>query len=1205
MNRQFFDNFAPNGGWQTFGRGSFCAGDGILTVTDGWTAADGPESGNMALTFSARAPEDATQVQIWAGFRHHSRDFRYVAALRGGANNHLYLARLGAEGYDKMLALRPLAFSPVPGVWYRFQIVCAGKDIAVWLGKEGESFAGKQPLIRVRDEDAPWQTGGISLGGSYLPAQFKDVSVTEADADALENITAAPDYLAEVTLTPPEREALRKKQRAAYRPFSVPALPEERLTLPLDGNWLFCPDYEMTSLATRHSPLATTCDDSAFHVMPVPSSWVPLHAWLEGETMRELNKGMNDTYHVEEDIRCRNQTFDYRRTKSAWYRHAIDLPRGITGKRVAIDFEGIALISAVWFNGVKVRENIGMFTPIEIDVSAHVREGRNILAVEVHRRLTNESEHAVKSSTIDDNYATAWDILDGAETNITVERREFCTDDIAHGFYGGNPGGIWRSVRLIISDPVHLADCFFNPTLEDAAIEVTYANGGGQPKEVTISYTLIHQSTGQRLCGGVVETYTLSPGERRTLNFRSAKSAPLLWGPGAPNLYDLTFTITHNGDILDTYTEQVGFRTVAFDGETLLYNGQPLWIRGGNHMPAHVKPNDRELAKKFISLALEHHVNATRTHVAPWGSAWLDAADEAGLLVSFEGTWSWLMLEHIPSKRSIKLWIAELDKLIRRHRNRPSLFLLTMNNEMKFYLHDAPDEVVAEKGRILEGGIRAAREAAPHLPLVADSAYFRKHARRSGRYERIILPNRLDDGDMDDPHGYFGWYNPSFFHYMNGEFGRDYTTPGRPCMSQECSVGYPRAEDGLPTRAYLFLHQTPQTTVGKRAYENADPAWFLSRHAMLTKELAEMFRRVEHHRTCGVILFAFETWFYHQHDARRVQPMLSARRLKMAYQPVLASAELWGRHFYAGDMLQTDITLINDSNRQETLESPQVEVSLAADNNILASATWQYDTLPYFQTAAQTLSLQLPPELPAGRTEARLILKVRANGGVVSVNEYDLLLCDREWSGGNAVCGESCYYLAGDESARGLLERYGLKASACTDPAAISGGRLVITGAISGDTAPGIRSYAEAGGKVILLEQGELPEGLIGGKAAPFKTHRQEIVTMNRPENSIFDGIGELDISWFADGREVPYTALGRYSVDRFDPDIHVLAETLEWHGYINKPTDYKRFGGTPLFAIKAGTGAILISALRTDACEADPVASRLTGNMLGWDFRI
>ena len=1003
--------------WQSYDRGRFTAEDGVLTLEGGWVSSKHFSGENYAFTFTARAPEEAPAVQIWAGFRHFSRDYRYVVALRGGNNNHLYLGRMGAEGYDKMLALRPLEWSPMPGTWYTVKVVCAGGDIAVYLN------GGEKPLICVRDEDAPFTVGGVALGGSYLPTQFKDVTVTEVAADALAGVEREDDYLLSASMTPEERESARARARAAYRPYAVPGLPAERLTLSLDGDWLFIPDYELQGDAA-----APGYDDAAAHVIPVPSCWIPLQAWLEGENMRDLNKGMNDTYLVEETLRCLNQTFDYRRTKYAYYRHYLDLPRGIEQKRVVLDFEGIALISAVYVNGVRVGENIGMFAPRQWDVSGQVHAGRNLIAVEVYRRLTEESEHAVDTSTVDDNYATAWDILDAdaKEEEITTkcERRPFCTDDIAHGFYMNNPGGIWRSVKLIISDKLHVEDCFFVPTLQDARIEVTYQNDGA-PCEAALRYSLVHKTTGEYLCGGRVEQVALAAGERRTVSFETPKVSPRLWGPNTPNLYDLTFTLTVNGDPVDVYVQPVGFRQVEFRGETLWYNGAPLWVRGGNHMPAHVKPTDKLLAREFVRQALSHNLIATRTHVAPWGSAWLDAADEAGLMVSLEGTWSWLMLEHIPSAKSITLWKEELARLILRHRNRPSLFLMTMNNEMKFYLHEAPDEVVIEKGRILDGGVKVVRALLPHLPLVCDSAYFRKAAIRSGRYERIIEKFGYDDGDMDDPHGYFGWYNPSFFHFMNGEFGRDYTLPGRPCMSQECATGYPRAEDGLPVRAYLYLHQTPQTTVGKRAYENNDPRYFLSRHGMLTKEMAEMLRRVEHQRTCGVLLFAFETWFYNQHDYRRIQGNPSVDKLKLAYQPVLPTAELFGRHFYAGSTLTAEITLVNDSADRRTLENPVIEASIVAGGQVLATETLQYETMPYFATAHKTLSLPIPADLPADRTEATLQLRVKVDGVTVAYNEYDILLATADWADGvktavQCVCRES------DTEAIRLLARYGV-----------------------------------------------------------------------------------------------------------------------------------------------------------------------------------
>ena len=104
--------------WTPFDRGTFSIENGVLRVTDGWVVAGGAEWANYSVELRARTPERERQVQIWAGFRHHNRDYRYVAALRGGANNQLYLARYGAEGYDEMLDEVALDFTPVPGVWY-------------------------------------------------------------------------------------------------------------------------------------------------------------------------------------------------------------------------------------------------------------------------------------------------------------------------------------------------------------------------------------------------------------------------------------------------------------------------------------------------------------------------------------------------------------------------------------------------------------------------------------------------------------------------------------------------------------------------------------------------------------------------------------------------------------------------------------------------------------------------------------------------------------------------------------------------------------------------------------------------------------------------------------------------------------------------------------------------------------------------------
>ncbi len=1211
MDSQKFLN-APgllDGTWRVYGNRDNCRyEDGVLTTEDCWAAAEDRQLENLEFSFSARAPENAPQVQIWACFRHFNRDYRYMVGLRGGNNKHLYLARLGAVGYDKMLALRPLEWNPMPGVWYQIRVVCAGDRIAVYLNGQD------QPLIVCEDTDAPFHSGCVALGSGYVATQFKDVCLTEVPADALDNAVQQPDYLDRVTLPDELRELARTQQRAAYRPLAVPILPQTRMELPLDGKWLFIPDYEQNGQA-----YASSYDDSKAHVIAVPSSWVPLFAWLEGEFIDEeqkLSKGMSDTYYLEEFSRCRNQTFDYQKTQSAVYRHYLDLPQGINSKRVVLDFEAIALVSTVYCNGVRVHENIGMFTPQQIDISDYVHPGRNLLAVEVRRRLPNSGANAMEADSVDNNYVRAREEADPDEKLVASDcpHREFCTEDLPHGFYSGNPGGIWRSVRLIISEKLHVEDVWFRPTLQDASIEVSYCNDGQARDEVTLSYALVHKTTGEELCRGNVETVSLEAGEKHRIVFRTPKVSPRLWGPRTPNLYRLTLTLMHDGNVIDTYQEQVGFRTVKFEGSTLMFNGAPLWIRGGNHMPAHVHPNDAELAGTFIRTALEHNVIATRSHVAPWGSTWLDAADENGMMVSLEGTWPWLMISHIPSKESLEIWKKELRLLFHRHHNRPSLFLVTLNNEMNFYLIGGTDETVAEKGYLVQGGLRVAREEFPDIPLVCDSGYFRGPTTQhglykrlsvaNGRYERIIQPNHYDDGDMDDPHFYFGWYEPSFFHFMNGEFGRDMTLPGRPCMSQECSVGYCNVENGHAVRGYLFNHQTPQTTTGKRAYEHNDPRYFQHNHAFQVQGLLEMFRRVEHTRTCGVLLFAFETWFYHHDDCKRIQPMGSAARVKMAYQPVLASAELFGRHFYAGTELQTSVTLINDSEKKIALRSPVVTAELTAGGKVLARTDLCFEDVPYFATRALPLSLRIPAQLPEHRTAAKLVLKVWEEDVLLSANDYEVLLADDVWAiPGNAA--ERIWYPAGDGAAEKLLNRYHLQGRACKDLTELIGctDRLIAGSTVSEEQAAKIRAFAEAGGKVVMLNQRALPDALLQGKSAAYTEECMEIMTMNVPESSVFAEIDELDTAWFANGRGVPYVSYGRYTLDRMDPDICSLGETLQWHNYIPKPTEYINIGGSPLFALRAGKGAILISAIRGDANEIDPVASRLTGNILTWDF--
>src|SRR5258708_258147 len=206
---------------------------------------------------------------------------------------------------------------------------------------------------------------------------------------------------------------------------------------------------------------------------------------------------------------------------------------------------------------------------------------------------------------------------------------------------------------------------------------------------------------------------------------------------------------------------------------------------------------------------------------------------------------------------------------------------------MKFaMLETLGSDVLKQKWTVLDDMIRTMRNLDPTRPIVADSAYTR--CEEDAKSKTIRETNHFDDGDIDDVHRYFGWYNPSFFHLYDGAFGRDLHTPGRPLISQELSTGYPRNDD-WPSRSYEFMRYVPQALVGSYAYEQNDPAIFMTRQAFMTKELAEVVRRTNREELNGVMHFAYLTWFTDVWKSRNIQPKITYYALKTALQPVLVS----------------------------------------------------------------------------------------------------------------------------------------------------------------------------------------------------------------------------------------------------------------------------------------------------------------------------
>ena len=1044
---QWQNDFSNQGEiFKTVGRGECSIADGVFRSKGSYACFGNPEWKNYSMSFKARAPKGAEQVQIWAGFRAYNRFDRYVAGIKGGLQDDVYLMRTGYMGTDEFMGVRPLGFHPVPGEWYSMKVEVCGNRIRVFVNGE------KEPYIDVVDKNANLvPSGEVTLGGGWIETEFDDLIVTLLPDNYLKNVKAAEYRMA---ATSQQKEAKRRRERANYKAVMVNDIKPDRTEISLDGDWLFMPEYQLDDKAKA---VSATTDDEDWHVMQVPNFWNPIRIWLHGETMPTPNgpnpKGVSDTYYQQETDRCEGYTFDYRKTGTAWYRQWLELPTDIKGKQLTLSFDAVSKMAEVYVNGQLAGSNVGMFGDFQVDATDFLHPGRNVVVVKVTR--------------------------------------------------------------------------------------------------------------------------------------------------------DISGAAAQTSDAMENY-----YSSVRKDG-FLYLNGRKFWMRGGNHIPFAICPNDSILADKFMQLMKAGNVQSTRTHTTPWNELWVSAADRNGIAISFEGTWSWLMIHStpIPDKNVLDLWSSEWLRVMKKYWNHPSVFFWTVNNEMKFYDLDADMERSKEKFRIVSDVVKGMRELDPTRPVCFDSNYL--HSKALRRFGQDFL-NTVDDGDIDDNHAYYNWYDFSLFRFFNGEFQKQFKSPGRPLISQEMSTGYPNAETGHPTRSYQLIHQNPYSLIGYEAYDWADPMHFLKVQSFITGELAETLRRTNE-QVSGIMHFAYMTWFRQCYNYKNIQPYPTYYAMQRAMQPVLVSAELWGRNLYAGEKLHTRIYVVNDSEDGRDLLPMALNWSIVDEKGkILASGTEQFPAVEYYGRKYIEPAIVMPSVLPSDKMNVKLKLVLVENGQTLSQNEYDLILANKRWNIAKVSENKKIVLLDKDNTSAVLdfLQVKYQKASSVKELVQIKrkADLCIISGLkeCTDDEKTLLRTYQQKGGKLLLLNSKEIAKKVypehITGWIIPTEG---DIVVMERDDAPVFDGIGVLDLRYFNNNkREIPLACHATLKANR-NENVTELAGQMKIHAYIDggKPEDriqkIESMRGLTLLQIKDGKGTATVSTLCTEKADTDPIAGKLLVNMI------
>ncbi len=1162
------------------GKGSCSVKNGVLVTKNAYATFGKSEWSNYEIKFKARTPKAEEYVQIWAGFRAYNRNDRYVLGLKGGLQNELYLSRMGYMGTDEFLGLANLDFQPETGNWYEFRIVVCGQRIQVFLNNE------TLPRIDVIDRNtnlAP--SGEVILGGGWIETEYDNLSINSIPNDYLSG-KRVQEY--QVKTTSQEKAVKREKERATYKSVIVNSLSKSRTEVSLDGQWLFMPTYELNDEKVAVSP---SVDDKAWHIITVPNFWNPIRIWLHGETMGKFPKGVSDTYYQKETQRCEDYTFDYTKTKAAWYRQWIELPENIKGKNLELVFDAVSKVAEVFINGTKAGANVGMFGEFKVDGTNLLKAGKNLLTVKVVRDYIDNIESADK-------------IVDVA---VSVPVTNKMLKDIAHGFYVGDPAGIWQPVNLIITNPLKINDVYIKPALTGATFDVTVKNNDNKKSKFSINTSIVDKATNQIFFDTVaLKKVELNPGEEKVFTYSINGLKPKLWSPQSPNLYDFSFVIINGKSEIDKSTICSGFRTFETKNGLFYLNGIQYWLRGGNHTPFALAPNDEKLANKFFQLMKEGNMDVTRTHTTPYNELWMNAADKNGIGISFEGTWPWLMiLSSMPDSKLIDMWADEFLRLQKKYRNHPSLLFWTVNNEMKFYENDPDIDRAKLKMKIVSDVVKRMRVVDPSRPICFDSNYKRNEKKFGSSFFQDI-----DDGDIDDVHAYINWYNHTIFKQFNGEFQNENKNEGRPLISQEMSTGYPNNETGHPTRFYTLIHQNPQALIGELAYAYADPNVFLNVQSFITGELAEALRR-SNDKASGFLHFALLTWFKNVYDADKIEPYPTYYALKRALQPVLISAEIWGRHFYEGEKLPVRICLVNDKEDGSSLQPTTLNWKLVDNNGIeLISGKELFPAVAHSGRQWISPSISIPANLQQVKTSGKLILELNENGKAISTNEYKLLFAQKSWV--KSSVKDKKIILVDFNDMKKSLDFIGINSSVVpnvSNALKLKSDLLIVSGLdqeknVSLPEINAIKNYIAKGGKVLLLGSEMVAKLMypeyITGWIVPTEG---DIANLEIPESSIFDGIDELELRYFNNNkREIPTICTASFKVNR-NPKLELLASQTKIHGYIKgemneRSESMKMIKGYPLLKI-TDNGTIIISTMSVDKATTDPIAGKLLLNII------
>ena len=286
---------------------------------------------------------------------------------------------------------------------------------------------------------------------------------------------------------------------------------------------------------------------------------------------------------------------------SVWYKKTIHITAQQLAGRIIANFGAVDYKATVYVNGEKVGTHCGGYISFSMELTDFLHEGDNELCVWAYDDTRSGNQPRGKQSSL--HYSHSCDY-----TRTT---------------------GIWQTVWLEYVPKTYLKTVKTYADATNGSISFA-AKVDGEAKGCSLRTVVSYK--------GEVKAERAVAVSNCSTNYEICIADPVLWDAGAPNLYDIEYTLIGAcGCKIDTVKAYTGFRTVEIRGKAIYLNGRPVFQRlvldqGFYPDGIYTAPTDEAL-KNDIVLSMEAGFNGARLHQKIFEERFLYHADCLGYLV--------------------------------------------------------------------------------------------------------------------------------------------------------------------------------------------------------------------------------------------------------------------------------------------------------------------------------------------------------------------------------------------------------------------------------------------------------------------------------------------------------------------------------------------------------------------------------------------